>query len=372
MSTTIRGKIDKPKRPIGRPCRARPNLVNKTREGICDSPKNEHNIVEFEYDNPQAFKQLISSYFKKMNASVIVLVFKKDGMYIKCKGHFDSNTCYALIDVNYAIRYYCKKDYTVAISRSKLEDTFKVINNSPTNMGLIVTKEEQRERIHIIFQKFDPACRSDNSVEIQEYASVSQMFNNELPNPTSPNLDKYPLKFIMSYSTIKDHVGASNADILQISKYEDNPLTFKYVSKNKSTDAIDQFTDPKSISLHFDLTTKEEIVDDDIIDKLPRIKIHSDTSDEDDDSSSDDDNESDIDTSSSEEDSDSEDDNPKYVKIDIQISSISHIVKSNLGDKINFYIDEEGDLLTVVDTGIIVMDRHKVNTIRVHNYTNRL
>ncbi len=333
-------KVDdsKVKRSVGRPPKQRPNLANKIREGICDEPKIADNVIEFEFDHPQMFKLLLT-YLKKMLANSIIFEFKSDRIILKAAGHSDINSTMIVFKAEYAIRYYCKEDFKFAISRSVLESNFKHINNSPTNMFIYVSKSERKERIHIIFQKFDPACKSDNSIEIQELAHISDPFTKDV-DPSTIDLDDYPLRFTMTYATINDHIGSSSADILQISKYENQPLTFRFNSNSQANDTIEQFTDPKSINLRF-----MEVFKDSRSEKSNR--------------------------SDNSEKSDDSDSNTNYIKIDILISSLTHIVKTKLGDRINFYIDDDGKLLTVIECGDIIIDRNKLKSITVYNYTCR-
>lgn len=339
---------NKVKRSVGRPPKQRPNLANKIREGICDEPKIANNIVEFEFDHPQMFKLLLT-YLKKMSANSIIFEFKSDKIIMKASGYSDINSTMIIFKAKYAIRYYCKEDFKFAVSRSVLESNFKHINNSPTNMFIYISNTERKERIHIIFQKFDPACKSDNSVEIQELAHITDPFTKDV-DPTTIDLTDYPLRFTMTYTTINDHIGSSSADILQISKYENQPLTFKFNSNNHANDTIEQFTDPKSINLSF------------MECGIPSLDNS--------DSSSDDETEDDSDDDSAKSNSDSDTDT-NYIKIDVLISSLAHIVKTKLGDRINFYIDDDGKLLTTIECGDIIIDRNKLKSIIVYNYTSR-
>lgn len=383
MEDNVKNK-DKPKRSVGRPPKERPNLANKVREGVCKSAKNKDNILEFEYDCPQAFKQIIAK-FKKMQTNVLLFEFTPTSMYIRGKDHRHENECCHHIHVKHAIRYFCKKDFKFIISLSNLEDKFKNINSNPTNMCIMVRENEERKRIHIVFQKFDPACKSDNTIPVQDISIFEETFSDSIPTPKDV-LDKYPLRFTMGYSTINDHIGASNANILQISKYEDHPLTFKYINNSHSDDTIDQFTDPNSIDLYFNPKLISSTDDNSTITSsgsTPDLDTHSDT---DSDSVISSDVESESVISSDEADSDdldtetelgSETDSASdieinYIKINVTLSSIAHIVKTKMGEKIHFYINDCTDLLTVIHTSPIVINKKKTNTITVYNYTKRM
>jgi hypothetical protein len=239
------GNSDKQKikRGPGRPC-----IDNKNRNiiplGICNTPENTDNLIEFKFNNPNVFKRIFT-LFKAHNVSEIQLIFDRENITMLGESYSKECNFRLVVDCKAVYRYYCLRPICLLINRAL--------------MGLIIDKIDANfySDIQFTVSNYNEIIRS---MTISLFNSNLNSVANHMLNLSSMpiinitdswNKEYYRLSFQFNKKNFKkiinDIESVSNKFIIEkvAGSY---PLVFKYTKDCNVIEVVESY-DPNKIDL---------------------------------------------------------------------------------------------------------------------------
>lgn len=250
----------------GRPS-AKTTKANNIR-GIIDTPTDKNNIIELCSSYLQIFKK-IPDILKTFNMTRVWLKFRPTGMEITCREHQQKTNNKFFIHGDAMNYYYFAKDAATAwknnnsdeeleilnsnalyicCTTSHLIDIFKYINDSFTELRIIVRRVEKKWYFSF--------TSSNGCVDVNEvpralslsYAPIAGMPEYESEIYDYSVDQNYPLSFDLTQDTFKIIIMKAKEGNITISKRINTHLTFEILPKD-GVPSWSIFNDPDKINL---------------------------------------------------------------------------------------------------------------------------
>ena len=233
------GDISVKKKP-GRP-RKKPLKKPSKRNGISPKPLNVDNCVEMVYDMPTVFKRIFA-LFKSMAVKEICISFNEKTIDIFTADHLKKSHIKITMRCDKINHYYCKEPIKSYLNPKNMEKIIQVLDKNYTSVAFILKTLTNRSTLNILFK---------NDIKIDEFREIDLIQPSNSAMDVSFDDSSYPIKFILPgkyFKKIVTDVG-SFSDIMTISKTGASPLTFNYVSKDKTVKSMHIVNAPESIRL---------------------------------------------------------------------------------------------------------------------------
>jgi len=240
-----------PKKGPGRP-RKTPKKEPLLRLGISESPKNEENSVELEYDNPIIFKKLFSM-LKLYSTKGVRFNFYPKYAEIIATDHEKKNIIKIIIHGSKLNHYYCEEFISETITRISIDKIFQKIDKSYDLISFVCKKRYKNDKIFIGLNHYNMKVDEEHILEVTKDNSSNDNMDEMFDTSECPIKLKIQAKYFKKI--INDASAISNT--IKFVKVGTYPLTIEYDDRNHSkirSKVI--FTDDKII--HLESTIKEE------------------------------------------------------------------------------------------------------------------
>ena len=214
----------KKKRP-GRP-RKKPIKKPMKRNGVAEVPLNEDNCVEMIYDAPAVFKRIFA-LLKSMAVKEICMCFGEGVIDILTTDHLKKSNIKVVVKCDKINHYYCKEPIRIYLNPKNMEKIIQVLDKNYMSIAFVLKTLSCRSVMSIIFK---------NDIKIDEYREIDLIQSSNTMYAVVFDDDNYPIKFRLPGKYFKKFVNDIGmfSDTLTITKIGATPLTFSYVSKDKT------------------------------------------------------------------------------------------------------------------------------------------
>lgn len=235
-----------------KPGRPRKTPIKKPlkRNGIAKEPLNKENYMEMIYDMPSVMKRIFT-LFKSLAIKELCIEFGESDICIFTTDHLKKSNvkvCFKCAKINH---YYCEAPIKINLNPDNVEKIIQVLNKDYTSIVFTLKKSTNRSILNIIFK---------NHIKIDEYREIDIIQTNDNNRQAVFDTLGYPVQFVFPSKYFKKLVGdvSTFADTLTINKVGEGPLTFSYISKDKTVKAKYVVQSPEPIKLK-SLVAKGEI-----------------------------------------------------------------------------------------------------------------
>ena len=226
-----------------KPGRPRKNPLKKPlkRNGISTTPLNDANYMEMIYDRPSIFKRVFV-LFKSMAVKSICMEFKERTIDIHTTDHLKKSHIKVVIKCDKINHYYCASPIKSYVNPKNLEKIIQVLDKHYVSVAFVLKTITNRSVMNIIFK---------NDIKIDEYREIDLIQPSRPPPVISFNTTNYPIKFTLPSKYFKKLISDVGlfSDTLNIIKVGRAPLTFSYVSKDKTVKSRHIVQSSESINL---------------------------------------------------------------------------------------------------------------------------
>lgn len=220
--------IENKKKTPGRP-RKKPMMPPATIMGVCSTPLNPDNKIEFVYQSPILFKK-ISTMFKAMNIPEIYFQFGANKIVIDTRDHLDKSDIHIEIDCTKVSRYYCHAPLEVGVKREQFESVFHHYDKTFNSAVFFLKNSNYRSTMYISSEVRD-ANLDYSDLHILDLIPNKKEERKEF---TESSAD-YPIKFMLATNHLKKRINSitSVSSTISIEKIGDEPLTINYMQSRK-------------------------------------------------------------------------------------------------------------------------------------------
>lgn len=236
----MEGKVAAPaagEQPVGgapnkkRPGRPRKKPVKKPmkRNGIAGAPLNDDNCVEMIYDAPAVFKRIFA-LLKSMAVKEICMCFGGESIDILTTDHLKKSNIKVVVRCDKINHYFCREPVRIHLNPKNMEKIIQVLDKNYMSIAFVLKTLTCRSVMSIIFK---------NDIKIDEYREIDLIQSSNTVYAAAFDDDTYPIKFRLPSKYFKKFVNDIGmfSDTLTITKIGATPLTFSYVSKDKTVKA---------------------------------------------------------------------------------------------------------------------------------------
>lgn len=250
-----------PGRPPGRP-RKNPQKIPLEIEGIVKNPKNDNNLTELYYHDPNHLKKIIQFLHQESVTDINIIFYEKEMVWVTNDSNLQSKIK-LVVDCKKVNRYYCHNNLGFLINFDDLKVVGdKLDSSSYEAIMFIIAKDLKRPTLDF---------KLETSINISELTSVRitnilhtdaditrTLKRDDFHKYTDKTL--YPLDFELPGKYLKKmilDIKNSSGKKWQIYKLGNNDLEFRYTSENKRVNERRIVKDPKALKVnsHFNNDT---------------------------------------------------------------------------------------------------------------------
>ena len=230
------GAKKKPGRPRKMPLKKPPE-----RRGISTRPLNEENIVEMMYDMPSVFKRIFT-LFKSMAVQEICMIFGHRSIVMITMDHLKKSNIKVEINCEKINHYYCSEETKIYLNPKNMEKIIQVLDKKYLSIAFVLNAGTARSILTVIYK---------NEIAIDEYREIDLIQPSVNTHMASFDDSEYPIKFTLPGKYFKKFINdiSSFSDVLTIEKIGTAPLTFSYISKDKTINSRHIVQSPGTIKL---------------------------------------------------------------------------------------------------------------------------
>jgi len=177
--------------------------TSSVKKGVIETPSDPIHVIEASFDAPIAFKYMFS-YFKSVKSTDIHILFKHDQIVFLTRDAKKSNIIIARVNGNLLNSYYCEKEITIGITRSKVEKIFSSIDKSITSIDLYMCSSNS-SKLHISFGDQEVEKRSVYKINTAGLDDDPDLIEKE----SSLDFD-YPVSFTLPSKKFKKSISDIN------------------------------------------------------------------------------------------------------------------------------------------------------------------
>lgn len=223
--------------------------------GVCKTPLDEYNKLEFITGDPLLFKNMIS-YFSTLKAKNVFIKCNESQIIFYTYNTEQSVSCVVSFPGASAVRYYCKEADCFEISVIDLEYAVRFIDKSVAKLSFIKKIDESSS---ISISLFTPEVQNEKYLSLNTFVSDPVRYHEILSKIDEfYSEDKIRERFSLSFSIkcpiIKKDINDSTKNsksqaIMKISKIAGNPLVITYDNSEKTITCESLYRDDSLINL---------------------------------------------------------------------------------------------------------------------------
>lgn len=221
------------------------------RLGVCTTPSNVNNMIEFYSAVPSVFKKIYAQY-KATNVREISMHFEADRVIMSAISYSEAISLQTVINCSKAHRYYCRSPVKIRLSYEQSE---KIINRIDAKffdgIWFIVKQSTVVNNMSIILKNSGLGATSNHTINLTSA---------QVPDPIqSWNESEYPLSFKLNRQTFKKYISDIEgiSAVVTIQRLNNLPLKFMYASEGGIVTGSETFSDDAKIGLQMKSASSE-------------------------------------------------------------------------------------------------------------------